>query len=81
MLPCVQLRLKRIFHTAFHVRHANRRGNFSLIADSQDEDALREMVRQTKVVITTVGPYTLYGSTLVKVCAENGVSTWTCFFR
>lgn len=45
----------------------------SLIADSQDEEALREMVRQTRVVITTAGPYTLYGSTLVKVCAENGV--------
>lgn len=50
-------------------------GGFSLIADSQDEDALREMVRQTRVVITTAGPYTLYGSTLVKVCAENGVGT------
>lgn len=62
--------------TFFHVRHGECccRGDFSLIADSQDEDALREMVRQTKVVITTAGPYTLYGSTLVKVCAENGVS-------
>lgn len=47
----------------------------SLLADSQDEDALAKMVKQTKVVITTAGPYHLYGSTLVKVCAENGVST------
>ena len=43
-----------------------------IIADSQDEAALRELVQQTKVVITTVGPYQLYGDTLVSLCAELG---------
>ncbi|ETM98424.1 hypothetical protein PPTG_19541 [Phytophthora nicotianae INRA-310] len=31
------------------------------------------MVQQTKVVVSLVGPYKLYGELLVKVCAENGV--------
>ena len=43
-----------------------------LLADSHDEDALRAMTTQTKVVISTVGPYALYGETLVKICAETG---------
>jgi short subunit dehydrogenase-like uncharacterized protein len=30
------------------------------------------MCQQTKVVVSTVGPYVLYGSTLVKVCAHTG---------
>ena len=43
-----------------------------LVADAEDEKALRQMCQQTKVVISTVGPYALYGETLVKVCAETG---------
>ncbi|MCB0639691.1 MAG: saccharopine dehydrogenase NADP-binding domain-containing protein [Lewinella sp.] len=43
-----------------------------LIADADDEAALHTLCDQTKVVISTVGPYSLYGSTLVKVCAETG---------
>lgn len=44
-----------------------------VVADSSDEQALVAMVRQTKVVLTVVGPYKLYGSLLAKACAENGV--------
>jgi len=43
-----------------------------LVADSNDEAALADVAKETKVVITLVGPYALYGSKLVKVCAENG---------
>ena len=43
-----------------------------LVADADDEDALREIALSAKVVITTVGPYALYGESMVKVCAENG---------
>jgi short subunit dehydrogenase-like uncharacterized protein len=43
-----------------------------LIADASDEDALKAMCGRGKVVISTVGPYALYGDTLVKVCAESG---------
>ena len=44
-----------------------------IIADSQDEASLRSLVKQTKVVISLVGPYAIYGTKLVKVCAEEGV--------
>ena len=30
------------------------------------------MVQQAKCILTTAGPYQLYGSNLVKACAENG---------
>lgn len=44
----------------------------TIIADSDDEMLLRYMAEQSKVIISTVGPYALYGSSLVKVCAESG---------
>ncbi|GMF20014.1 unnamed protein product [Phytophthora fragariaefolia] len=44
-----------------------------VVADSGDEQSLVQMVRQTKVVVSLVGPYKLYGELLVKACAENGV--------
>jgi short subunit dehydrogenase-like uncharacterized protein len=43
-----------------------------IIAEANDETALRKLCSQTRVVTTTVGPYALYGETLVKVCAETG---------
>lgn len=43
-----------------------------ILADAADEAALRQLCAQTRVVISTVGPYALYGSPLVKVCAETG---------
>ncbi|MBW0520524.1 hypothetical protein O181_060239 [Austropuccinia psidii MF-1] len=42
------------------------------VADSHDEDALNEMCKQSKAIVTLVGPYALYGDTLVEVCAKNG---------
>lgn len=45
----------------------------TLLADSSDERSLVAMVQQTRVVLSVVGPYKLYGSLLVKACAENGV--------
>jgi short subunit dehydrogenase-like uncharacterized protein len=43
-----------------------------LIADASDEASLRALCEQTAVVVTTVGPYALYGEPLVKACAETG---------
>ena len=40
--------------------------------DSSDIDALNKMTCSTKCVLTTVGPYQLYGSDLVQSCASNG---------
>ncbi|MFT6450414.1 MAG: short subunit dehydrogenase-like uncharacterized protein, partial [Oleispira sp.] len=44
----------------------------TIIADAQDEAAITTMCTQAKVIISTVGPYALFGETLVKVCAESG---------
>ncbi|MBO9710854.1 MAG: saccharopine dehydrogenase NADP-binding domain-containing protein [Caulobacter sp.] len=43
-----------------------------IVADADDPASLRAMARRTKAVITTVGPYQLYGSDLVAACAETG---------
>lgn len=43
-----------------------------VVADAGNETDLRNMCDQADVIISTVGPYALYGSTLVKVCAETG---------
>lgn len=43
-----------------------------LTADVTDEASLGNLRAQTRVVISTVGPYALYGEPLVKVCAETG---------
>ncbi|MDB4260093.1 saccharopine dehydrogenase NADP-binding domain-containing protein [Porticoccaceae bacterium] len=43
-----------------------------LIADSHDEASLQTLCSQTRVIISTVGPYALYGELLVKACAESG---------
>ena len=44
------------------------------IADSFDEDSLSKFVKKTKVVCSTVGPYSLYGTKLVKLCLENNTN-------
>ena len=43
-----------------------------IVADSTDEDAVGELASRTRVVLTTVGPYALYGSNLVAACVEHG---------
>jgi short subunit dehydrogenase-like uncharacterized protein len=40
--------------------------------DSDDAASVGQMVSDCKVVITTVGPYQLYGGELIKQCAEQG---------
>ncbi len=43
-----------------------------LEVDSNDQGSLNAMTGSTKCVLTTVGPYQLYGSNLVESCAKNG---------
>ena len=43
-----------------------------IVADAADEAALGKLCASTRVVISTVGPYALYGEPLVRLCAENG---------
>lgn len=42
------------------------------IADAHDATALKQLAAKTKVVVSTVGPYALYGSDLIAACAELG---------
>jgi len=43
-----------------------------IVADAEDESQLTQMCKLTKVVISTVGPYALYGETLIKACVTTG---------
>src|SRR6056297_1706340 len=44
-----------------------------LVVDADDAAALAEMCAHTNLVISTVGPYALYGSKLVAAVAEAGI--------
>ena len=43
-----------------------------LVADANDAKAMAQLVAQTQVVTTTVGPYQLHGNALVRACAAAG---------
>ena len=43
-----------------------------IVADASDADALAELAAATRVVVSTVGPYALYGSPLVAAVAAAG---------
>lgn len=43
-----------------------------IVADASDAASLKAMIDQTRSVISTVGPYQLYGSDLVAACAATG---------
>ena len=43
-----------------------------LKVDSNDQESLDAMTSAAKCILTTVGPYQLYGSNLVESCAKNG---------
>ncbi|MVF14357.1 saccharopine dehydrogenase [Ketobacter sp. MCCC 1A13808] len=43
-----------------------------LVADASNEAELTTLCKQTRVVISTVGPYALHGETVIKSCVESG---------
>lgn len=43
-----------------------------IVANGGDVDSIAKLVSQTAVVLTTVGPYQLYGENLVRACAASG---------
>ena len=43
-----------------------------VVADAADEASLRSLCASTRVVVSTVGPYALYGEPLIKACVESG---------
>jgi short subunit dehydrogenase-like uncharacterized protein len=44
-----------------------------VVTDSADPASLAALMARTRLVLTTVGPYQLYGSALVQACAAHGV--------
>ena len=42
-----------------------------VVADGGDLESLRSLASQTKVVLSTAGPFARYGSLLVQACVEN----------
>ncbi len=43
-----------------------------IVADSDDPQSMRDLAEQTRVVLTTVGPYQLYGEPLLAACCAAG---------
>ncbi|MCA9492262.1 MAG: saccharopine dehydrogenase NADP-binding domain-containing protein [Myxococcales bacterium] len=43
-----------------------------VVADARDEASLRALARSARVVVTTVGPYTLHGEPLLAACVAEG---------
>ena len=44
-----------------------------VVTDSADPASLQALMARTRLVLTTVGPYQLYGNELVEACAKSGV--------
>jgi len=44
-----------------------------LLVDSNDTDSIVSMVQQAQCVLTTVGPYQLYGANILQQCVIHGV--------
>ena len=43
-----------------------------VVADAADDASVAELARRSRCIITTVGPYQLYGEKLVAACAREG---------
>lgn len=43
-----------------------------IVADGDDDGALDTLTKRTHVVLTTVGPYQIYGEKLLSACVDNG---------
>jgi short subunit dehydrogenase-like uncharacterized protein len=42
-----------------------------IVADAQDDEALNGLAEQTRVVASTAGPFSLYGTKVVEACVRN----------
>jgi short subunit dehydrogenase-like uncharacterized protein len=49
----------------------NSAGADVLVADAQDDNALNSLAQQARVVLSTAGPFSLYGTKLVDACVRN----------
>ena len=47
-----------------------------LVVDSNDVSSIETLVSKTKCVLTTVGPYQLYGEKIIRTCVSSGSQRW-----
>ena len=45
----------------------------ALRTDINDMDSVRDLVKKTRVLLTTVGPYQIYGNEIIECCIDEGV--------
>lgn len=62
---------KLIADTVRDVGHG-READAMFLAEAQEREDMQKIARKAKVILSTIDPYTKYGSTLVQVCAEEG---------
>ncbi len=43
-----------------------------IVADALEESSLRDLCDQTRLVVSTAGPYAIHGSLLVEICVQTG---------
>lgn len=48
------------------------------VVDSSNDESVTALVRKTYVLVTTVGPYCMYGEGVFRACAENGTHYVDC---
>lgn len=48
------------------------------LADVNDEESLQALAEKAYILITTVGPYCMYGEKVFKICAETGTHYFDC---
>jgi len=63
-LSALKTELNQEYNGAEYIPH--------IIADANHPSSLALLCQQSNVVISTVGPYALYGEALIKACAESG---------
>lgn len=51
---------------------ANAKSIDVLVADSQDQEALDKIISQTRILLSTAGPFALYGNKVVDACVRFG---------
>eukprot|EP01084_Bolivina_argentea_P295377 508502_1 len=66
-------KLKCILNSITEIDEKEKESYFELIeCDSFNEKQIKSMISKTNTIITTVGPYSVYGEELIKLCSING---------
>ena len=67
-----EARLQQVRQELADSLHGSTSGLPILLADAASDEQLRALCDQTRAIVSTVGPYALYGEPLLRACAESG---------